>query len=75
MNNRAGQGNFHQAQAGALFPRLRPCDAKRAMEHFCFAYGSNLRSVQMARLCPGDVFLGPARLDSYRLSFTLPDEE
>ena len=45
------------------------------MEHFYFAYGSNLRSVQMVRLCPGHVFLGPARLDGYRLAFTLPDEE
>jgi hypothetical protein len=45
------------------------------MEHFYFAYGSNLRSVQMVRLCPGHAFFGPARLDGYRLAFTLPDEE
>jgi gamma-glutamylcyclotransferase (GGCT)/AIG2-like uncharacterized protein YtfP len=40
-----------------------------------FAYGSNLRSAQMARLCPGHEYLGPARLDGYRLAFTWPDEE
>lgn len=40
-----------------------------------FAYGSNLRSAQMDRLCPGNRFLGPARLAGYRLAFTLPDEE
>jgi gamma-glutamylcyclotransferase (GGCT)/AIG2-like uncharacterized protein YtfP len=45
------------------------------MKQSYFAYGSNLRSVQMARLCPGYVFLGPARLDGYDLAFTLPDEE
>jgi gamma-glutamylcyclotransferase (GGCT)/AIG2-like uncharacterized protein YtfP len=40
-----------------------------------FAYGSNLRSVQMNRLCPGCRFLSSARLAGYRLAFTLPDEE
>ncbi len=40
-----------------------------------FAYGSNLRSVQMNRLCPGCRFLRPARLAGHRLAFTLPDEE
>jgi gamma-glutamylcyclotransferase len=45
------------------------------MGNHYFAYGSNLRSAQMARLCPGHEFLGPARLDGYRLAFTLPDEE
>jgi gamma-glutamylcyclotransferase (GGCT)/AIG2-like uncharacterized protein YtfP len=40
-----------------------------------FAYGSNLRSAQMDRLCPGNRFLGPARLADHRLAFTLPDEE
>ena len=45
------------------------------MGHLYFAYGSNLRSAQMARICPGHVFLGPARLEGYRLAFTLPDAE
>ncbi len=40
-----------------------------------FAYGSNLRAVQMRRLCPGHEFLGPARLAGHRLAFTLPDRE
>lgn len=40
-----------------------------------FAYGSNLRSAQMQRLCPGHEFLGPARLADHRLAFTLPDDE
>ncbi|MBE2179602.1 MAG: gamma-glutamylcyclotransferase [Chthoniobacterales bacterium] len=40
-----------------------------------FAYGSNLRSAQMRRLCPGHIFVAPARLDGHRLAFTLPDEE
>lgn len=40
-----------------------------------FAYGSNLRSAQMNRLCPGHQFLGPARLAAHRLAFTRPDEE
>jgi len=40
-----------------------------------FAYGSNLRAAQMRRLCPGHQYLGRARLDGYRLAFTLPDEE
>jgi gamma-glutamylcyclotransferase (GGCT)/AIG2-like uncharacterized protein YtfP len=40
-----------------------------------FAYGSNLQSAQMERLCPGHVFLGPARLPDHRLAFTLPDED
>ncbi len=29
----------------------------------------------MRRLCPGHVFMAPARLDGHRLAFTLPDEE
>ena len=45
------------------------------MEDLYFAYGSNLRAVQMSRLCPGHEFLGPARLDGYRLAFNWPDEE
>jgi len=45
------------------------------MKHLYFAYGSNLLSAQMARLCPGHVFLGPARLEGHRLAFTLPDAE
>jgi len=45
------------------------------MEILYFAYGSNLRKAQMERLCPGHVFLGPARLADHRLAFTLPDEE
>jgi gamma-glutamylcyclotransferase (GGCT)/AIG2-like uncharacterized protein YtfP len=40
-----------------------------------FAYGSNLRAAQMDRLCPGHQFLAAARLDGYRLAFTLPDLE
>lgn len=40
-----------------------------------FAYGSNLRSAQMERLCPGHAFVAAARLDGHRLAFTLPDEE
>ena len=40
-----------------------------------FAYGSNLRSAQMDRLCPGCRFVSPARLAGHRLAFTLPDEE
>ena len=40
-----------------------------------FAYGSNLRAAHMARLCPGNEFLGPARLEGHRLAFTWPDEE
>jgi gamma-glutamylcyclotransferase (GGCT)/AIG2-like uncharacterized protein YtfP len=40
-----------------------------------FAYGSNLRSSQMMRICPGHKFLAPARLDGHRLAFTLPDDE
>lgn len=40
-----------------------------------FAYGSNLRSSQMRRLCPDHVFIAPARLAGHRLAFTLPDEE
>jgi gamma-glutamylcyclotransferase (GGCT)/AIG2-like uncharacterized protein YtfP len=40
-----------------------------------FAYGSNLRSSQMMRLCPEHEFLAPARLDGYRLAFTLADHE
>jgi gamma-glutamylcyclotransferase len=45
------------------------------MENLYFAYGSNLRSGQMTRLCPGHEFLGIARLDDHRLAFTLPDKE
>jgi len=45
------------------------------MEHLYFAYGSNLRSAQMDRLCPGHVFVGPACLEGHRLAFTLPDAE
>ena len=45
------------------------------MEILYFAYGSNLRTAQMERLCPGHVFLGPARLANHRLAFTLPDDE
>jgi gamma-glutamylcyclotransferase (GGCT)/AIG2-like uncharacterized protein YtfP len=45
------------------------------METFYFAYGSNLRSSQMLRLCPGHEFLAVARLDNHRLAFTLPDTE
>lgn len=45
------------------------------MQDLYFAYGSNLRALQMARLCPGSEFLGPARLGGYRLAFTWPDEE
>lgn len=45
------------------------------MQHLYFAYGSNLRSAQMARLCPQHVFLGPACLKDHRLAFTLPDAE
>jgi gamma-glutamylcyclotransferase (GGCT)/AIG2-like uncharacterized protein YtfP len=40
-----------------------------------FAYGSNLRSAQMQRLCPDHAFVASARLDGHRLAFTLPDEE
>jgi len=40
-----------------------------------FAYGSNLRRAQMARLCPDHEFLGPARLAGYRLVCAWPDEE
>lgn len=45
------------------------------MGTFYFAYGSNLHAAQMARLCPGHKFVGPARLPDHRLAFTLPDEE
>lgn len=45
------------------------------METLYFGYGSNLRSAQMRRLCPGHEFLGPARLADHRLAFTLPDDE
>ena len=45
------------------------------MSALYFAYGSNLRSAQMQRLCPGHEFLGVARLADHRLAFTLPDEE
>ena len=45
------------------------------MSQTYFAYGSNLRRSQMVRLCPGHEFLGPARLDAYRLAFNLPDDE
>jgi hypothetical protein len=60
----------------SLFPRVCVHAIRSApWSTIYFAYGSNLRSVQMVRLCPGHAFLGPARLDGYRLAFTLPDEE
>jgi gamma-glutamylcyclotransferase (GGCT)/AIG2-like uncharacterized protein YtfP len=34
-----------------------------------FAYGSNLAEDQMATWCPNHTYLGPARLDGYRLEF------
>lgn len=45
------------------------------MDILYFAYGSNLRRAQMDRLCPGNHFVGPARLAGHRLAFTLPDDE
>jgi gamma-glutamylcyclotransferase len=35
-----------------------------------FAYGSNMAANVIARLCPQHRFLGPARLEDYRLAFT-----
>jgi gamma-glutamylcyclotransferase len=35
-----------------------------------FAYGSNMASGVMARLCPRHQYLGPACLNDYRLAFT-----
>jgi gamma-glutamylcyclotransferase len=35
-----------------------------------FAYGSNMASDVMARLCPRHRYLGSARLDDHRLAFT-----
>jgi gamma-glutamylcyclotransferase len=70
MTKRAHQGNHHRPDPvcrGNLLPG--------SMEIFYFAYGSNLRSAQMQRLCPGHVFLGPARLADHWLAFTLPDDE
>lgn len=34
-----------------------------------FAFGSNLSAEQMARRCPGGVFVGPAKLERHRLAF------
>jgi gamma-glutamylcyclotransferase (GGCT)/AIG2-like uncharacterized protein YtfP len=35
-----------------------------------FAYGSNMASAVMAQRCPGHRYVGPARLEGYRLGFT-----
>jgi gamma-glutamylcyclotransferase (GGCT)/AIG2-like uncharacterized protein YtfP len=53
----------------------RPANVAGLVSGLYFAYGSNLRAVQMKRLCPGHEYLGPARLDHHRLAFTLPDQE
>lgn len=74
MNKPPSQGNPPEPAASEeLSPRPRSCHSRGGMAHRYFAYGSNLRSAQMARLCPGHVFLGPARLAGYRLAFRLPD--
>lgn len=39
-----------------------------------FAYGSNMSSAEMLAYCPGAVCLGKARLDDWRLVFTLYSE-
>lgn len=70
MTKRTHQGNHHRP-GPVCHGNLSP----RSMEILYFAYGSNLRSAQMKRLCPGHVFLGPARLADHRLTFTLPDDE
>jgi gamma-glutamylcyclotransferase len=67
---------FHHSSSFYLPPILRgPRSSPPHVNTLYFAYGSNLRTAQMQRLCPGHRFLGPARLADYRLAFTLPDEE
>ncbi len=65
--------SFHHATSNHGFS----LNGTRAMSRTAlyFAYGSNLRAAQMDRLCPGHQFLAAARLDGYRLAFTLPDRE
>ncbi len=64
MDRSPSQGNPHRSRYGC-----------NPMDFLYFAYGSNLRSAQMERLCPGHQFLGTVRLDGHRLAFTCGDEE
>ncbi|MEX1044864.1 MAG: gamma-glutamylcyclotransferase family protein [Chthoniobacterales bacterium] len=70
MNNLPPQRNHHRPG-----PAHHDTFVRSRMEILYFAYGSNLRTLQMGHLCPGHSFLGTARLANHRLAFTRSDDE